>query len=127
MALAEPVPEAQTRMYFTQLRERGIPVVEVVVNQVEDKEGCTACLGRRGLQAPHVRKYQALDKNVPVHLVLKREVAPRGLELLKPFAKEWASGKETKTMEFAAPRARRRWCARRPCRPSRRRRCLPRG
>ncbi|WNG26113.1 arsenic-transporting ATPase [Cystobacter fuscus] len=102
VALAEPVPEAQTRMYFAQLRERGIPVVEVVVNQVEDKEGCAACLGRRGLQAPHVRKYQALDKNVPVHLVGRREVAPRGLELLKPFAQEWASGKETKTLEFAA-------------------------
>ncbi|MGZ3459962.1 MAG: ArsA family ATPase, partial [Archangium sp.] len=102
VTLAEPVPEAQTRMYFAQLRERGIPVAEVVVNQVEDKEGCTACLGRRGLQAPHVRKYQALDKNVPVHLVARREVAPRGLELLKPFAKEWASGKETKSLEFAA-------------------------
>jgi arsenite-transporting ATPase len=102
VALAEPVPEAQTRMYFTQLRERGIPVVEVVVNQVEDKEGCPACLGRRGLQAPHVRKYQALDKNVPVVLVSKREMAPRGLEMLNPFAREWASGKETKTLEFAA-------------------------
>ncbi|HEX6243272.1 MAG TPA: ArsA-related P-loop ATPase, partial [Polyangiales bacterium] len=102
VALAEPVPEAQTRMYFAQLRERGIPVVEVVVNQVEDKDGCAACLGRRGLQAPHVRKYQALDKNVPVHLLGKREVAPRGLEAMKTFAKEWASGKETKTMEFAA-------------------------
>ena len=102
VTLAEPVPEAQTRMYFTQLRERGIPVVEVVVNQVEDKEGCPTCQGRRGLQAPHVRKYQALDKNVPVHLVCKREVAPRGLELLKPFAQEWASGKETRTLEFAA-------------------------
>jgi arsenite/tail-anchored protein-transporting ATPase len=102
VTLAEPVPEAQTRMFFTQLRERGVPVVEVVVNQVEDKEGCPTCQGRRGLQAPHVRKYQALDKNVPVHLVCKREVAPRGLELLKPFAQEWASGKETKTLEFAA-------------------------
>jgi len=102
VTLAEPVPEAQTRMYFTQLRERAVPVVEVVVNQVEDKEGCPACLGRRGLQAPHVRKYQALDKNVPVHLVAKREVAPRGLEAMKVFAKEWASGKETKTLEFAA-------------------------
>jgi arsenite-transporting ATPase len=102
VTLAEPVPEAQTRMYFAQLRERAIPVVEVVVNQVEDKEGCAACQGRRGLQAPHVRKYQALDKNVPVHLVGRREVAPRGLELLKPFAQEWASGKETKAMEFAA-------------------------
>ncbi|QRN93297.1 TRC40/GET3/ArsA family transport-energizing ATPase [Archangium violaceum] len=102
VALAEPVPEAQTRMYFAQLRERGIPVVEVVVNQVEDKEGCPACLGRRGLQAPHVRKYQALDKNVPVHLVGKREVAPRGLEAMKVFAQEWASGKETKALEFAA-------------------------
>ncbi len=102
VALAEPVPESQTRMYFTQLRERGIPVVEGVVNQVEDKDGCPACLGRRGLQAPHVRKFQALDKTVPVHLVSKREVAPRGLELLKPFAQEWASARETKALEFAA-------------------------
>ena len=102
VTLAEPVPEAQTRGYFAHLRERAIPVVEVVVNQVEDKEGCAACQGRRGLQAPHVRKYQALDKNVPVHLLAKREVAPRGLEALKLLAKEWASGKETKTLEFAA-------------------------
>jgi arsenite-transporting ATPase len=102
MALAEPVPEAQTRMYFTQLRERGIPLVELVVNQVEDREGCPACLGRRGLQAPHVRKYQALDKNVPVHLVGKREVAPRGHEALKALAREWATGKETKALEFVA-------------------------
>jgi arsenite-transporting ATPase len=102
VALAEPVPEAQTRMYFTQLRERGIPLTEIVVNQVEDRDGCPACLGRRGLQAPHVRKFQALDKNVPVHLLAKREVAPRGLEGLRELAKEWESGKETKTLEFAA-------------------------
>lgn len=102
VALAEPVPEAQTRMLFTQLRERGIPVTEIVVNQVEDKEGCPACIGRRGLQAPHVRKFQALDKNVPVHLLAKREVAPRGLEEVEALAKAWASGKETKALEFVA-------------------------
>ncbi len=103
VALAEPVPEAQTRMYFTQLRERGIPLVELVVNQVEERdENCPACAGRRGLQAPHVRKYQSLDKNVPVHLVGKREVAPRGLEALTEFSRQWATGKETKTLEFAA-------------------------
>jgi arsenite/tail-anchored protein-transporting ATPase len=103
VALAEPVPEAQTRMFFTQLRERGIPVVELVVNQVEERDAnCPACAGRRGLQAPHVRKYQSLDKNVPVHLVGKREVAPRGLEALKEFSQTWASGKETKALEFAA-------------------------
>ena len=70
VALAEPVPEAQTRMYFTQLRERGIPVAEIVVNQVEDERGCPACQGRRGLQAPHVRKFQALGQG--------RAGAPRG-------------------------------------------------
>ncbi|XXF75026.1 ArsA family ATPase [Myxococcaceae bacterium GXIMD 01537] len=102
VALAEPVPEAQTRMYFTQLRERGIPVTEIVVNQVEDKAGCPACVGRRGLQAPHVRKFQALDKNVPVNLLAKREVAPRGLEGVEALAEAWASGKETKALEFVA-------------------------
>lgn len=102
VALAEPVSEAQTRMYFAQLRERGVPVTELVVNQVEDKTGCPACIGRRGLQAPHVRKFQTLDKNVPVQLVGKREVAPRGVEDLEAFAQAWASGKETKALEFAA-------------------------
>jgi arsenite-transporting ATPase len=102
VALAEPVPEAQTRMLFAQLRERTIPVTEILVNQVEEKGGCPACQGRRGLQAPHVRKFQGLDKAVPVHLVAKRELAPRGLDGLKKFAKEWCGGKETKTLEFAA-------------------------
>ncbi|MCP3064414.1 ArsA family ATPase [Myxococcus sp. K38C18041901] len=101
-ALAEPVPEAQTRMLFLQLRERGLPVTEIVVNQVEDREGCPACQGRRGLQAPHVRKFQALDKTVPVHLLGRREVAPRGLDGVGLFAKAWAGGKETKALEFAA-------------------------
>src|SRR6185369_6689743 len=102
VALAEPVPEAQTRLLFAQLRERGIPMSEVVVNHVEDGQGCPACQGRRGLQAPHVRKYQQLDKAVPVALLAKREVAPRGPDLVKKLAKEWAAGKETKQLEFAA-------------------------
>jgi len=102
VALAEPVPEAQTRLLLAQLRERGVPVSEVVVNQVEDGQGCPACQGRRGLQAPHVRKYQQLDKAVPVALLAKREVAPRGPDGVKKLAKEWAAGKETKQLEFAA-------------------------
>ncbi|WP_164014034.1 ArsA family ATPase [Pyxidicoccus trucidator] len=102
VALAEPVPEAQTRMLFTQLRERGLPVTEIIVNQVEDRDGCPACQGRRGLQAPHVRKYQALDKAVPVNLLGRRELAPRGLDGLGLLAKAWAGGKETKALEFAA-------------------------
>jgi len=102
ITLAEPVPEAQTRLYFAQLRERGVPLQEIVVNQVENQEGCQACQGRRGLQAPHVRKYQGLDKTVPVHLLGKREVAPRGLDAVKQLGKEWASLKETKALEFSA-------------------------
>jgi arsenite-transporting ATPase len=102
VALAEPVPEAQTRLLFTQLRERNIPISEIVVNQVEDGQGCTACQGRRGLQAPHVRKYQALDRAVPVQLVARRELAPRGQEAVKKLAKEWESRRETKALEFSA-------------------------
>ncbi len=102
VALAEPVPEAQTRMYFAQLRERSIPVTEILVNQVEEKDGCPACQGRRGLQAPHVRKFQGLDKAVPVQLIAKRELAPRGLDGLKEFSQQWVGGKETKTLEFSA-------------------------
>jgi arsenite-transporting ATPase len=102
VALAEPVPEAQTRTYFTRLCERGLPVAGFIVNQVEDRTGCPACQGRRGLQAPHVRKLVALDKGVGVQLVGKREVAPRGLDALKKLGKEWATGKETKALEFSA-------------------------
>ncbi|MBX5480349.1 MAG: ArsA family ATPase [Myxococcaceae bacterium] len=102
IALAEPVPEAQTRMYFAKLMERGFPVCELVVNQVEDRSGCPACQGRRGLQAPHVRKLAGLDKNVRVQLIQKREEAPRGLDELKKFAKEWATGKESRALEFSA-------------------------
>ncbi|HZA14853.1 MAG TPA: TRC40/GET3/ArsA family transport-energizing ATPase [Myxococcaceae bacterium] len=102
VALPEPVPEAQTRMYFSRLAERGLPVAEFVVNQVEDREGCPACQGRRGLQAPHVRKLQGLDKTVPVQLIAKREVPPRSLDELLTLANEWAAGKEGKALAFAA-------------------------
>ncbi|HXN40400.1 MAG TPA: ArsA family ATPase [Myxococcaceae bacterium] len=101
VALAEPVVEAQTRYYFSQLRSRAIPVSEITVNQVEDGIGCPACQGRRGLQAPHVRKFQQLDKTVPVQLVARREIAPRGAEALSVLASEWLSGKESKALEFA--------------------------
>jgi arsenite/tail-anchored protein-transporting ATPase len=69
---------------------------------VEDHTGCPACQGRRGLQAPHVRKYHLLDKNLPVVLLAKREEAPHGLDDLKLLAKEWKAGKETKALEFSA-------------------------
>jgi arsenite-transporting ATPase len=104
VTLGEPVVEAQTRQLFAQLRERGVPVTEIVVNAIEEKDGCPACQGRRGLQAPHVRKYQSLDKNVAVQLVARREVAPRGLDGVKKLAKEWleSGGKESKALEFSA-------------------------
>jgi arsenite-transporting ATPase len=102
VALPEPVPEAQTRMYFSRLMERGLPIAEFLVNQVEDRDGCPACQGRRGLQAPHVRKLQGLDKNVPVQLIAKREIPPCGLDDLKKLAKDWAGAKETKSLAFAA-------------------------
>jgi arsenite/tail-anchored protein-transporting ATPase len=102
VTLAEPVVEAQTRFFFAQVRERGVPISEIVVNGVEQKGGCPACQGRRGLQAPHVRKYQSLDKLLPVHLLGRREEAPHGLDALTIFGKEWASHKETRTLEFSA-------------------------
>ncbi len=101
-ALAEPVSEAQTRTLFTQLRALGMPVSEIVLNQIEDHEGCPACQGRRGLQAPHARKLGQLDKAVPVALLGKREAPARGVDALKKLAKEWQAGKETKALEFSA-------------------------
>jgi arsenite-transporting ATPase len=102
ITLAEPVVEAQTRFFFTQARERGLPISEIVVNGVEAKDGCQACQGRRGLQAPHVRKYQSLDKNLPVFLLGRREEPPQGQDAIKVLGKEWASHKETRALEFSA-------------------------
>jgi len=102
VAQAEPVGEAQAKALFTGLRERGIPVSEIVVNAVEERASSPAFVGRRGLQAPHVRKFQTFDKAIPVHLVQRRVEAPRGIEGLRPFAKEIAGGRETKALEFSA-------------------------
>ncbi len=100
VALAEPVPEAQTRFLFNQLKERGIPVVEILTDQIEDGKASREVANRRGLQAPHVRKYQTL---VPkVELIQRRIVGPRGFDEMKKFAKEVASGKETKALQFSA-------------------------
>src|SRR5215472_6584745 len=102
VAQAEPVGEAQAKALFTGLRERGIPMAEIVVNAVEERASSPAFVGRRGLQAPHVRKFQTFDKALPVNLVQRRVDAPRGLEGLQRFAKEIAGGRETKALEFSA-------------------------
>jgi arsenite/tail-anchored protein-transporting ATPase len=98
-ALAEPVPEAQTRALFAGLKERGIHVEEIVTDQIEDGKASAIVAGRRGLQAPHVRKYQTLGPRV--ELLQRRIVGPRGFDEMKKFAKEFASGKETKALQFA--------------------------
>ena len=101
-ALAEPVPEAQTfRSLLPQLKDKGIALSSVVTTQVEERTGCTTCLGRRGLQAPHVRKYQSIDRAVPVALLGLREAPPRGLDGVKKYGKEWSAGKETKALQFS--------------------------
>jgi len=102
VAQAEPVGEAQAKALFAGLRERGIPVAEIVVNAVEERAASPAFAGRRGLQAPHVRKFQTFDKLIPVNLVARRVEPPHGLEGLRPFAKEIAGGRETKGLEFSA-------------------------
>ncbi|MBL8950692.1 MAG: TRC40/GET3/ArsA family transport-energizing ATPase [Myxococcaceae bacterium] len=100
VALAEPVPEAQTRYLFNQLKERGVPIVEILADQIEDGKDSREVANRRGLQAPHVRKYQTLVQKV--ELIHRRIVGPRGFDEMKKFAKEFASGKETKALQFSA-------------------------
>jgi len=100
-ALAEPVPEAQTTRYLVkQLTERGINLFEIIADQIEDGKATREVANRRGLQAPHVRKYQTLSQKV--ELLQRRIVGPRGLDEVKKFGKEWASGKETKALAFSA-------------------------
>jgi arsenite-transporting ATPase len=102
VALAEPVPEAQTRFLFNQLRERGVPVVEILADQIEDGKDSREVANRRGLQAPHIRKYQTLVPPEAVQLIQRRIVGPRGFDEMKKFAKDVGSGKETKALQFSA-------------------------
>lgn len=98
--IAEPVAEAQTRYFFKVLGERGIPVEEIVTDLIEDGKDSREVANRRGLQAPHVRKYQSMHQKVA--LLHRRIVGPRGLDEVKKFARDWASGKETKALQFSA-------------------------
>ncbi|MDX2008965.1 MAG: TRC40/GET3/ArsA family transport-energizing ATPase [Myxococcaceae bacterium] len=96
--VAEPVAEAQTKLLFKVIGERGIPAEEIVVDMIEDGKGSPEVAKRRGLQAPHARKYQTMSAKVA--LLQRRIVGPRGFDEVKKFAAEWASGKETKALQF---------------------------
>ncbi|MFZ5440740.1 MAG: ArsA family ATPase [Myxococcota bacterium] len=102
-AVAEPVGEAQIRVLLKGLQERHVHVAGIIADMIEDGKGSREVENRRGLQAPHVRKFQA---SVPkVDLLQRRIVGPRGLDDVKKFAKEWASGKETKALQFSPAEA----------------------
>ncbi len=98
VTVAEPVADAQVRLLVKALTDKAIPFADIVVDMIEDGKVSREVANRRGLQAPHVRKYQTLSQKVD--LVQRRIVGPRGLDEVKKFAKEWASGKETKALQF---------------------------
>lgn len=97
-SVAEPVAEAQTKLLMKAVGERGVPVAAIVADMIEDGKGSREVENRRGLQAPHVRKYQMLHPRVD--LVQRRLVGPKGIEELKKLGAEWASGRETKALQF---------------------------
>lgn len=102
-AVAEPVGEAQIKTLIKGLADRGIAVVDIIADMIEDGKVTREVANRRGLQAPHVRKYQTLAPKVD--LIQRRIVGPRGLDDVKKFGKEWASGKETKALQFTPAEA----------------------
>ena len=101
--IAEPVADAQTRLMVKGLTDRGVTIVEIVANMIEDGKASREVANRRGLQAPHVRKYQTLHPKVD--LLQRRIVGPRGQDEVKKLGKEWASGKETKALAFSPAEA----------------------
>ncbi|MCC6332957.1 MAG: TRC40/GET3/ArsA family transport-energizing ATPase [Myxococcales bacterium] len=103
ITIAEPVADAQTRLLVKGLADRGVPLVEIVANMIEDGKASREVANRRGLQAPHVRKYQSLHPKVD--LLQRRIVGPRGQDEVKKFGKDWASGKETKALAFSPAEA----------------------
>ncbi|MBL8909600.1 MAG: TRC40/GET3/ArsA family transport-energizing ATPase [Archangium sp.] len=102
-AVAEPVGESQIKLMHKVLTERGITMADIIADMIEDGKASREVANRRGLQAPHVRKYQTMVSKVD--LILRRIVGPRGLEEVKKFGKEWASGKETKSLQFTPAEA----------------------
>jgi arsenite/tail-anchored protein-transporting ATPase len=102
VAVAEPVAESQVKLMMRVLGEKGIPVAEIVANLIEDKNPSRDVANRRGLQAPHVRKYAELAPQKKVELVQRRIVGPRGLDEVKLFAREIVTGKESKALQFSA-------------------------
>lgn len=97
-SIAEPVADGQTRLLVKALTDRAIPMDEIVVDMIEERSESREVANRRGLQAPHVRKYQTLHPKV--ELVQRRIIGPRGLDEVKKFAKEWSTGKETRALAF---------------------------
>lgn len=98
VTVAEPVADAQTRLLVKALADRGIPFAGILTDMIEDGKDSREVANRRGLQAPHVRKYQTLSNRV--ELIGRRIIGPRGLDEMKKFAKEVATGKETKALHF---------------------------
>ncbi|MDP2271092.1 MAG: TRC40/GET3/ArsA family transport-energizing ATPase [Archangium sp.] len=102
-AVAEPVGESQIKNLVKGLTERAIPVAEIIADMIEDGKGSREVENRRGLQAPHVRKFQTMASKV--ELIQRRILGPRGQEEVKKFAKEWSTGKETKQLQFTPAEA----------------------
>ncbi|MEW6433804.1 MAG: ArsA family ATPase [Myxococcota bacterium] len=103
VTIAEPVADAQTRLLVKGLTDRGVTIVEIIANMIEDGKASREVANRRGLQAPHVRKYQTLHPKVD--LLQRRIVGPRGQDEVRKFGKDWASGKETKALAFSPAEA----------------------
>jgi arsenite/tail-anchored protein-transporting ATPase len=98
VATSEPVAEIQTRAFFKWIEERTIPVARIIANVIEESSESREVQNRRGLQAPHVRKYQAMHQKVD--LVARRAELPNTFDAVKKLAKEWSSGKEQKSLQF---------------------------
>ncbi|MEK7730133.1 MAG: TRC40/GET3/ArsA family transport-energizing ATPase [candidate division KSB1 bacterium] len=99
VAVAEPVAESQIKQLMKYVGERGISVHSIVTDMIEDGKPSRETSNRRGLQAPHVRKYQTLHPKVD--LIQRRIVGPMGLDEVKKMGQLWASGKETKALQFS--------------------------
>ena len=98
VASAEPVAESQVKELVRELQTRGIAMSELLVNCIEDGQPSREASNRRGLQAPHVRKYQTLHPQVA--LLARHQRGPKGIEELRKFARTWASGTETQSLAF---------------------------
>ena len=108
VTLAEPMAVAETLDALADLRARGIPPTDVVVNRLtpQRRARCAHCDARRAFEAGALR---ALPRDLPLYAVLASDGEPRGIAALKQIGRQLGESAalpktgKSKVLRYRAP------------------------